>query len=79
MKNYQYFLTAIIIMILAYLLIPNEAFTQPPPPPPGPDPPGEGGGPGVPLQGGLIYLISAGIGYAGKYVYSFYKNRKAKK
>jgi len=65
-------------MVLVYLFIPIEGFTQPPPPPPGPNPPSDTGGPGVPIQGGLIYLLSAGLGYAGKYFYSFYKNKKTK-
>ena len=60
-------LIKVVLLTVVFLLVTVAIiYPQPPPPPPGPDPPGEGGGPGVPLQGNLYFLLAAGIAYIAK-------------
>ncbi|MBP7497597.1 MAG: hypothetical protein KA792_08050 [Bacteroidales bacterium] len=61
-------LIKVVLLTVVFLLVTVAIiYPQPPPPPPGPDPPGgEGGGPGIPLQGNLYFLLAAGIAYIAK-------------
>ncbi len=58
-----------IFFLIIFSLAPDFVslvFSQPPPPPPVP----------IPIDGGLSVLIVAGLGYAGKKLYSEGKNKK---
>jgi len=61
-------------LLITYCLIffAVAVFAQAPPPFPV-DPPG-GGGPGIPLEGGLLYLLTAGIAYGAKRFYALKKS-----
>lgn len=58
--------------IAALLFISNTTFSAPPPPPSGPTcwpPPC-----GIPVDGGLGFLLAAGIVYGGKKIYNHLQN-----
>jgi len=65
-------LIKVVLLTVVFLLVTVAIiYPQPPPPPPGPGPPGEGGGPGIPLQGNLYFLLAAGIAYIAKTGFNF--------
>lgn len=68
-KNFRSLITALIILF--GVSIAQVSFSQPPSPPPSG---GNGGshtpmGGAAPIDGGLIFLLAAGIGYGAKKVY----------
>lgn len=65
MKKFIYILSFIIIFILAPAFV-LTAIAQPPPPPPV----------DIPIDGGLGFLLAAGVGYAAKKLHSNKKNSK---
>jgi hypothetical protein len=65
MKKFLTILTFIVIFILAPAFV-QTAIAQPPPPDPVP----------IPIDGGLSFLLAAGIGYAAKKLYSGRKDEK---
>ena len=66
------------VLFLIAMSIVNNAFAAGPPGPPG----GGGGGPPcwpppcVPVDGGIGFLLLAGVAYGGKKVYEFSKEKK---
>lgn len=63
MKKFIYILSFIIIFILTPAFV-QTAIAQPPPPP----------SEDIPIDGGLIFLLAAGVGYAAKKLHSNKKN-----
>jgi hypothetical protein len=63
MKKVLTILTFIFIFILAPIFV-QTAIAQPPPPPPVP----------IPIDGGLGFLLAAGVGYAAKKLHSSKKS-----
>lgn len=59
MKKVLTILAFIVIFVLAPVFV-QSAIAQPPPPPPVP----------IPIDGGLSFLLAAGVGYAAKKIYS---------
>ena len=73
MKNIKLILAGVFILSLSFGMM---AQTNPP------DPPGEHGSDEdqqgrAPISGGLIILLTAGLAYGGKKVYSFIKENEA--
>ena len=65
MKKIFYILSFIVIFVLAPAFV-QTAIAQPPPPPPQ----------AIPIDGGLGFLLIAGVGYAAKKLHSSQKNIK---
>ncbi len=63
MKKYLSIVSFIIIFVLAPAFV-ETAIAQPPPPPPQ----------DIPIDGGLGFLLAAGIGYAAKKLHSSKKD-----
>ncbi len=62
------YIALILIFIITFTLFPSflpEAIGQPPPPPPE----------DIPLDGGLLFLIAAGVLYGGRKLYKSEKNK----
>lgn len=73
MKNKLRQLVLVGFFILTPFFI-NDIYSAGPPPPPGPDP-GCWPPPCIPIDGGIVFLIAAGIAYGGKKTFDSLKNK----
>ena len=65
MKKFFYILSFIVLFVLAPAFV-QTIIAQPPPPPPQE----------IPIDGGLGFLLAAGVGYAAKKLHSSQKKDK---
>jgi hypothetical protein len=65
-----------LLLVSAITILSVQAIAQgdPPPPPPPPVDPGD-----VPVDGGLAFLLAAGVGYGAKKAYDFKKGMRKEK
>ncbi len=59
------------LLVFGLAIIPNLVFADPTPPPVTPD----SGGGGVPIDGGIGWLVAAGVSYGAKKLYDAKKNK----
>ena len=74
-----------VILIITFIAISWQGFSQTPPPPPGgssgsqnnPNNRNGGNGGGAPIGGGLLILVALGAGYGARKVYDYRKRELA--